>query len=162
MALFDKKDDIFELMEKFEKGSIAELEIDTSEGMRVRLSKFNPRQVYLPEQPTVASSGETSYSADTVMLHIEDMPAAATAGEPVGDVIKAPIIGTFYSSSSPEAEPYVKVGDRVSKGAVVCILEAMKVMNEIDYEQDYDCEIVEILVNNGDLVEYGQPLFRVK
>lgn len=70
------------------------------------------------------------------------------------------MVGTFYSSSSPDTPPYVSVGDRVSKDSIVCIVEAMKLFNEID--ADIDGEIVEILVNNGQLVEYGQPLFLVK
>lgn len=76
--------------------------------------------------------------------------------------ITSPMVGTFYSSSSssPDTPPYVSVGDRVSKDSIVCIVEAMKLFNEID--ADVDGEIVEILVNNGQLVEYGQPLFLVK
>ncbi|MBJ6949352.1 acetyl-CoA carboxylase biotin carboxyl carrier protein, partial [Vibrio cholerae] len=70
--------------------------------------------------------------------------------------ITSPMVGTFYSSSSPDTPPYVSVGDRVSKDSIVCIVEAMKLFNEID--ADVDGEIVEILVNNGQLVEYGQPL----
>ncbi|MDI6675840.1 acetyl-CoA carboxylase biotin carboxyl carrier protein [Bacillus wiedmannii] len=74
--------------------------------------------------------------------------------------ITSPMVGTFYSSSSPDTPAYVSVGDRVSKDSIVCIVEAMKLFNEID--ADVDGEIVEILVNNGQLVEYGQPLFLVK
>ncbi len=71
-------------------------------------------------------------------------------------VVVSPMVGTFYSKSSPEAEPFVKVGDVVSAGDVVCIVEAMKLMNEI--ESEYSGKIVEICVKNGDAVEYGQPL----
>ncbi|AJH19586.1 MULTISPECIES: acetyl-CoA carboxylase biotin carboxyl carrier protein [Bacillus] len=74
--------------------------------------------------------------------------------------ITSPMVGTFYSSSSPDTPQYVSVGDRVSKDSIVCIVEAMKLFNEID--ADVEGEIVEILVNNGQLVEYGQPLFLVK
>lgn len=74
--------------------------------------------------------------------------------------ITSPMVGTFYSSASPEAEPFVKTGDAVSKGKIICIIEAMKLMNEI--ESEYDGEIVECLVKNGDMVEYGQPLFKMK
>ncbi|KFN03876.1 acetyl-CoA carboxylase biotin carboxyl carrier protein [Bacillus clarus] len=74
--------------------------------------------------------------------------------------ITSPMVGTFYASSSPDTPPYVSVGDRVSKDSIVCIVEAMKLFNEID--ADVEGEIVEILVNNGQLVEYGQPLFLVK
>ncbi|MDR2994215.1 acetyl-CoA carboxylase biotin carboxyl carrier protein [Bacillus cereus] len=74
--------------------------------------------------------------------------------------ITSPMVGTFYSSSSPDTPPYISVGDRVSKDSIVCIVEAMKLFNEID--ADVEGEIVEVLVNNGQLVEYGQPLFLVK
>ena len=167
MALFDKKDDIFKLMEKFEKSAIMELEVEAGEGMKIKLSKFNPAQppVYLPGMTM------TPNAQHTFMHHAEDAaapifsgaspdPVVINANEPAGSVIKAPIIGTFYSAASPEAEPYVKVGDKVAKGAIICILEAMKVMNEIECEQD--CEIVEILANNGDQIEYNQPLFKIK
>ncbi|MGN0145075.1 MAG: acetyl-CoA carboxylase biotin carboxyl carrier protein [Clostridium sp.] len=75
-------------------------------------------------------------------------------------IITSPMVGTFYSASSPEADPFVKVGDRVSKGKVICIIEAMKLMNEI--ESEYSGEIVECLMKDGDMVEYGQPLFKIK
>lgn len=77
-----------------------------------------------------------------------------------GKAIKSPIVGTFYQSASPEDAPFVKVGDTIAKGDVVCIIEAMKFMNEVNSE--VSGTITEILVNDGDFVEYGQELFRVK
>ena len=74
--------------------------------------------------------------------------------------ITSPIVGTFYSASAPDVPAFVKVGDQVKAGQTVCILEAMKLMNEI--QSDYDCEIEAVLVSNEQKVEYGQPLFRVK
>ena len=74
--------------------------------------------------------------------------------------ITSPIVGTFYSAPSPEAKAFVKVGDRVKAGQPVCILEAMKLMNEI--ESDFDCEIEAVLASNEQKIEYGQPLFKVK
>ena len=74
-----------------------------------------------------------------------------------GEMVKSPLVGTFYMASSPETEPYVKVGDSVKKGQVLGIIEAMKLMNEIEAERDGVIEAV--LVENGQLVEYGQPLF---
>ncbi|ANC72595.1 MULTISPECIES: acetyl-CoA carboxylase biotin carboxyl carrier protein [Deinococcus] len=91
----------------------------------------------------------------------EAAPAAASA--PVasaGTPVKAPIVGTFYSASSPDAAPYVKVGDRVESGQVLCIIEAMKLMNEIEAEQSG--VIREILVKNAEPVEYGQTLFMIE
>lgn len=75
-------------------------------------------------------------------------------------VIKAPIMGTYYEASSPESSTFVKVGDKVSKGDTLCIIEAMKLMNEIN--SDLDGEVVEILVSNEDLVEYNQAIFKIK
>lgn len=75
-------------------------------------------------------------------------------------VITSPMVGTFYSSASPESAPFVQVGDTVAKGKIICIIEAMKLMNEI--ESEFNGVIVECLAKDGDMVEYGQPLFKVK
>ena len=77
-----------------------------------------------------------------------------------GNTVTAPLVGTFYASPSPDAEPFVKTGDRVKKGQVLGIIEAMKLMNEI--ESEYDGVVEAVLVNNEEVVEYGQPLFRIK
>lgn len=74
-----------------------------------------------------------------------------------GNIVSSPLVGTFYASSSPEAEPFVKVGDSVKKGQVLGIVEAMKLMNEI--ESEYDGIVKQILVSNEDVIEYGQPMF---
>lgn len=96
-------------------------------------------------------------------------PMAAAPAQPAAveekaedefELILAPIVGTFYSAAAPDVPAYVKVGDHVKAGQTVCILEAMKLMNEI--QADYDCEIEAVLVSNEQKVEYGQPLFRVK
>jgi acetyl-CoA carboxylase biotin carboxyl carrier protein len=87
-------------------------------------------------------------------------PAAAPESEEGIHVVKSPIVGTFYEASSPGAPPYVKEGDTVSVGKVLCIVEAMKLMNEI--ESDVAGTIVKVLVSNGQPVEYGQPLFKVR
>lgn len=76
------------------------------------------------------------------------------------EFIKSPIVGTFYSKSSPDAEPFVQKGDKINKGDIVCIVEAMKLMNEINVE--FDCEIVEVMAQEGKMVQYGQELFKVK
>lgn len=92
-------------------------------------------------------------------------PAAApqpAAPEPAGQIvdITAPMVGTFYSAPDPKAPPFVKAGDSVTPGTVVCVLEAMKIFSEVDAE--VEGEITEILVKDGDFVEFGQPLFRVR
>ncbi len=86
--------------------------------------------------------------------------SASVAPVESGKTINAPIVGVFYAAPSPDSDPYAPVGKHVKKGDTVCIIEAMKCMNEIQAESDG--EIVEVLVNNGDLVEYDQPLFKVR
>lgn len=87
-------------------------------------------------------------------------PAAVQEEPETESYITSPIVGTFYAAPSPEADDFVKVGDVVKAGQTVCILEAMKLMNEI--ESEFECEIEAVLVSNEQKVEYGQPLFRVK
>ena len=92
-----------------------------------------------------------------VIEHIEEN----TVKEEVkcGNIVKSPMVGTFYSKSSPTSNPYVEIGSEVKKGTVLCIVEAMKLMNEI--ESEFNGKIAEILVKDGEAVEYGQPLFRI-
>ncbi len=86
--------------------------------------------------------------------------AQPSASEPAGNIVKSPLVGTFYAAPSEEAPAFVKQGDKVKKGQVLAIVEAMKLMNDI--ESDFDGEITEILVENGQPVEYGQPLFVIR
>ncbi|THF86812.1 acetyl-CoA carboxylase biotin carboxyl carrier protein [Deinococcus sp. KSM4-11] len=128
-----------------------------------------PAAFQSPSGPTpqaLASSAETSapVSAEpaavaTVAAAAEPTAAAAPAASK-GTPVKAPIVGTFYASSSPDAPPYVKVGDTVAAGQVLCIIEAMKLMNEIEAEQGGT--VREILVKNAEPVEYGQTLFIIE
>lgn len=76
------------------------------------------------------------------------------------EYIKSPMVGTFYKAISPDESPFVSVNQKISKGDIVCIVEAMKLMNEIS--SDFDCEIIDVLVENGVMVEYGEPLFKIR
>lgn len=110
-------------------------------------------EVYMNKASTIVATAppEKSPAADVTILDDE------TSEE---HYILSPIVGTFYSAATPDAKPFVSVGDKVKSGETVCILEAMKLLNEIDSEAD--CEIEAVLVSNGQKVEYGQPLFRIK
>ncbi len=117
-----------------------------------------------PSEPIAApekGGAAVSAAAPTVA---ESVPAAETksesAGEPQAYILTSPIVGTFYRAPSPEAEAYVKPGDRVEKGQVLCIVEAMKLMNEI--ESELSGVILEVLPENAQPVEFGQPLFSIK
>ena len=111
-------------------------------------------KIKMSRRGTVGVPGE----AAVAVTHVAAAPVEAESDE--DDYITSPIVGTFYSAPSPEAKAFVKVGDKVKAGQTVCILEAMKLMNEI--ECDFDCEIEAVLVSNEQKIEYGQPLFKVK
>lgn len=96
------------------------------------------------------STSEKKQASDTVISN----------GEPTGNTVKSPLVGTFYAAPSEDAPAFVKVGDIVKKGQILAIVEAMKLMNDI--ESDFDGEVAEILVENGQPVEYGQPLFVIR
>ena len=89
----------------------------------------------------------------------DQIPGTSAEETPVGNVVESPLVGTFYAAPAEDAESFVKVGDRVEKGQTLGIVEAMKLMNEI--ESDYSGTVAEIMVNNQEGVEYGQPLFRI-
>jgi acetyl-CoA carboxylase biotin carboxyl carrier protein len=123
---------------------LAEVEADPSGHVRVRRE--------------VAGPPREARSSGPPPIVLAPPPPVAGAAEP-GTFISSPFVGTFYSAPSPEANPFVEVGEQVRKGQVVCIVEAMKLMNEIESESDG--RIVEILAQNGQHVEYGQHLFRL-
>lgn len=105
--------------------------------------------------------GTMGVPGEAAVTVAQTAPAAPIEEEAEDETyITSPIVGTFYSAPSPEAKAFVKVGDRVKAGQTVCILEAMKLMNEI--ESDFDCEIEAVLASNEQKIEYGQPLFKVK
>lgn len=109
----------------------------------------------------VMSSGEIQEKpAKTVVVREETaVPVKTEAPDPKGNLVKSPLVGTFYVAPAEGAEPFVKVGDSVKKGQTLAIVEAMKLMNEI--ESDFDGVISEVFVENGTMVEYGQPLFSI-
>ena len=98
--------------------------------------------------------------AGTVSASATEQESSQTQKEPEGNLVKSPLVGTFYAAPAEDAEPFVKVGDHVKKGQILAIVEAMKLINEI--ESDFDGEVAEIYVENAQAVEYGQPLFRIR
>jgi acetyl-CoA carboxylase biotin carboxyl carrier protein len=155
-------DDIKQILDLVEKHDLAEFEIER-DGLKVRIRKAGREVAFVAPvahpaavpAPVVVPQAVPSSSA-----------APVAAGDPVEApaldlaVIKSPIVGTFYHASEPGAKPFVEVGDVVRKGQVLCIIEAMKLMNEI--ESDCDGEIAAIYVENGKAVQFGDRLFAVK
>ncbi len=148
-------------------GLVKILEGSTLKTMSIKDGDFKITMSKLDNPPVIAG-GMGATVAVSGAAQVGDIPAGAVQGNgAVGVVddetevnITSPIVGTFYSAAGPEIPAYVKVGDTVKAGETVCIVEAMKMMNEISV--DYDCEIEAVLVSNEQKVEYGQPLFRVK
>lgn len=118
----------------------------TSESAAQTVHYQMPQQPQAPQPPAApqpSASGEVSAEADSA--------------KPAGDVLKSPIVGTFYEAPSPDSDPFVSVGDRIEAGQTICIIEAMKIMNEI--EAEFSGTVEKILVDNGSPVEFDQPLF---
>jgi acetyl-CoA carboxylase biotin carboxyl carrier protein len=107
-----------------------------------------------------AAQAATHSSAPAAPVPVASSPGAPVSAEEELHAVKSPIVGTFYEAPGPGALPFVKPGDQVAAGQVLCIIEAMKLMNEI--ESDVSGEVVKMLVNNGQPVEYGQPLFAIR
>lgn len=155
------------LVKIFDDSSSQEFEIE-EEGIRIYFSKNSPHPPQQPIQYTMQMPQQNAQpvmeipshvTSATAPLHVE--PKQESHKEDLSlHSLKSPIVGTFYRSASPTAAPYCEIGDRVSKGQTLCIVEAMKLMNEI--ESDVNGTIVKILIENGKPVEYDQPLFLIK
>ncbi|WJF89891.1 acetyl-CoA carboxylase biotin carboxyl carrier protein [Paraburkholderia bonniea] len=148
------------LIDLVSESGISELEVTEGEG-KVRIVKNAP-PVYV--QPSTSYAPQMSAPAPAPMGGVVDAasggaPAAPAEAVPQGHVVTSPMVGTFYRAPSPGADPFVQVGDTVKEGQTICIIEAMKLLNEI--ESDQSGVVKEILVENGQAVEYGQPLFVV-
>ncbi len=157
-------DEIKALLELFNASGVGELEVERKDA-RVRISRAVPvsQDPLATSRPPVISvlSGAESTPAAVPVAHSHAQAGAAPAPEPDAQqiLVKSPIVGTYYDSPSPEAGPFVKVGDSVEPGQVLCIIESMKLMNEIPAE--VAGTIARKLVENGKPVEYGQGLFSI-
>jgi acetyl-CoA carboxylase biotin carboxyl carrier protein len=150
------------LVEMLDESSVDSIEISSDKGMKIRISKTPQQRGALQMAAPVALPP---------MLHQQAAPAGgggevAAAGAPRPEPpkprfleVKSPMVGTYYSAPEPGAKPYLAVGDRISKGQILCIIEAMKIMNEI--ESEFDGVVKEILAQNAHPVEYGQVLLRI-
>ncbi|HEY2421911.1 MAG TPA: acetyl-CoA carboxylase biotin carboxyl carrier protein [Neobacillus sp.] len=161
-----KVQEIRELIKLVDQSSIDEFvyEID---GSKIKMKKNSVVTVVQPATQAAPASQVASLPAAEPTEQVQEIkPEPVVSVENTQAVptnvhkITSPMVGTFYASPTPEADIYVRVGSKVTKDSIVCIVEAMKLFNEI--EAEIDGEIIEVLVKNGQLVEYGQPLFLVK
>jgi len=143
------------LIDLVSESNISELEITEAEG-KVRIVKAGAAAV----APAHAAAPAPAAGAPAPVVALAAPPVHEPVAEPAGKVIKSPMVGTFYRAASPGAKPFVEVGDAVKAGQAVCIIEAMKIMNEI--EADCEGKIKQMLCENGQAVEFGQPLFIVE
>ncbi len=158
-------EDLRELIEFLKQHQVAEFDVDRGD-LKIRL-KFNPQESAsaglgdLAQLLRAASAGMAQTPpAAAQPASAPPAPAAPTDPEAGLHFVKSPIVGTFYSSPSPGASPFVSPGDHVEKGQVICVVEAMKLMNEI--ECDAAGEVVKCLVTDGQPIEFGQPLFSIR
>ena len=150
--------DIKELIRVFDKSELNKLKVKEGE------FEISMQRGFEGGVTTVTTSAPVAQVA-SIAAPVAQVSSAPVAVDTVsaaksGDVIKSPMVGTYYSSPSPESPSFVEVGSSVKKGQTLCILEAMKIMNEV--EAEFDCKIVEILVKDGSPVEYDMPIFVVE
>ena len=165
-------DDVREILALMRENGLSEFEIE-HEGLRLRLRK----EAATPVAPSHAGAASMVAAAAHALGSpgVGSAPGTPASGQPEGQgsaglpaaeaeielaVVKSPIVGTFYRSSEPAAPAFVEIGATVKKGQVLCIIEAMKLMNEIDSE--YDGEVVKVYVENGQAVQYGERLFAIR
>ena len=144
------------LIDLVSESNVSELEITEAEG-KVRIVKSGPAPLAMVTP--VAAPAPVAVAAAPAPLPAAAAPAEAAA-EPAGHQIKSPMVGTFYRASGPDAKPFVEIGSQVKEGDTICIIEAMKILNEI--EADKSGTITQVLAENGQAVEYGAPLFVIE
>ncbi len=150
-------DDLRQLVDFLKSQQVAEFDLDRGD-LKLRLKFHEPPQA--PPQIGDVARLLGIAAAQAAPAAADASAAPASAAEVGLHNVKSPMVGTFFSSPSPGAAPFVEIGDRVKKGQVICIIEAMKLMNEI--EADQAGEIARCLVTNGQAIEYGQPLFEIR
>lgn len=157
--------EIKKLMDDMGDSKLDSLEIEFPEGVKISMKKNTNKEVIINTNNPQVIEASSPISVPVVKENQEQALTNVNSKKVVNieenyKIVKSPMVGTFYESSSPDKEAFVKVGDKVHKGQVVCIVEAMKLMNEI--ESEFDGEVVEVCVKNEEIVEYGMPLFKIK
>ena len=165
-----KVEQVLELVKAVSESELTEFKYE-EDGVKLSLKKTGDRIIpvaapapapmappaVMSAAPAVMPAAPAPVPAAASATPANEEPGTAEAAAPAGNVVKSPLVGTFYAAPAEDAEPFVKVGDSVKEGQVLAIVEAMKLMNEI--ESDYTGTVKEILVENGQGVEFGQPLF---
>ena len=152
--------DIKKLIDDMGNSNLDSLEIEFPEGIKISMTKNTGKEVVITTGGPNVIEGSAPMTPPVVRENKGTSLVNVQNDEENYKIVKSPMVGTFYASSAPDKDPFVKVGDKVHKGQVLCIVEAMKLMNEI--ESEFDGEIVEVCVKNEDVVEYGTPLFKIK
>ena len=153
-----KVEEIIQLLEAVSKNNIDQLSVTSDDGKEIVITNNDAKSVVVAPEAVVPVV-PTAPVAPAQVAVAPAQVAAVPAPEEKGQLVKSPLVGTFYNAPSPDSPAYVKVGDTVKKGQILGIIEAMKLMNEI--ESDYDGVVTEILIKNEETVEFGQPLFRI-
>lgn len=151
--------DIKRLLDAIAGAEISEFSLETAD-YKLAVRRGTGGSIVQENLQLAAAESPVETQPAQAMIAVAETPAVVAALDPQVVEITAPIVGTFYSASSPDAADYVRVGDKVTQGSVLCIIEAMKLMNEI--EAEVNGTVTEILVRNEEPVEYGQPLFRIR
>lgn len=139
---------IKQLMDDMGNSKLSSIDIDFPDGTKISMKKN--------ENVEISTKTMNSFSQE---VKKEELKSEQSNNEDTGKIVKSPMVGTFYIKPNPSADPYVDVGKKVKKGDVLCIIEAMKLMNEI--ESEFDGEVAEIFIKDGEAVEYGKPLFKI-
>ena len=149
---------IKQLMDDMGNSKLTSIEIDFPDGMKISMKKEEKQIIQKVSETPILEVKEVSEVKNVEKPEEKEETKEAEEKENY-NIVKPPMVGTFYLKPSPTSNPYVEVGKKVKKGDVLCIIEAMKLMNEI--ESEFDGEIIEILVKHGEPVEYGKPLFKI-